>query len=77
MENKIKQNKKAKHQEKARKVITKLMIYRKINDISQEKLAQMLGVSERTIGTWEREDNFPSRAKVAFLDTWIDQQTKR
>lgn len=40
---------------------------RKIADFSQEKLAQLLGVSWITVSRWERETAKPSPEKIAEL----------
>lgn len=49
------------------KVISSLMKLRVLRGISQQQLAERLGVSRKTVGEWERGDRVPSIRRLLPL----------
>lgn len=48
---------------------------RKTNGISQEKLADEIGVSRQTISKWESEQSFPDIEKIMLMSEYFDVTT--
>ncbi len=48
---------------------------RKINGISQEKLADEIGVSRQTISKWESEQSVPDIEKITLMSDYFDVTT--
>lgn len=51
---------------------TNLSKLRKQHNLSQEELAERLGVSRQTISKWETDDNFPEMDKLIFISKIFD-----
>ena len=44
-----------------------LQFYRKRKDITQEQLAEQLGVSRQTVSKWESDSSYPEMEKILQL----------
>ena len=58
-------------------LIERLEIYRLENRISQEKLAEMLGVSFSTVNRWLRRHTEPNKIQAYHIKKLISKETKR
>ena len=54
-----------------------LKTLRKENQISQEELAEMLGVSRQAVSKWERGDGYPEVDKLLILSRKLNVSLDR
>lgn len=61
--------------------MNKIKIFRKKNNMSQEKLAEIMGIKQNTISQWENEKRMPTliqALKLAnILETTVDNLYKK
>ena len=46
--------------------------YRRVQGLSQKKLAQLLKIDESTIGNWEKDENLPLKRNLQKLLDFFD-----
>jgi len=50
----------------------KLRYFRRVQGLSQKKLAQLLKIDESTIGNWEKDENLPLKRNLQKLLDFFD-----
>jgi len=59
-------------QREAATLSEKIREYRRVQGLSQKKLAQLLKIDESTIGNWEKDENLPLKRNLQKLLDFFD-----